>query len=32
MQMFECFVQATTRESPRLQLVGNGKAVARAAA
>jgi putative glutamine amidotransferase len=32
MQMFECFVQATTRESPRLQLVGSGKAVARAAA
>lgn len=32
MQMFECFVQATTRESPRLQLVGNGKAPARAAA
>jgi putative glutamine amidotransferase len=30
MQMFECFVQATTRESPRLQLVG-GK-TARAAA
>jgi hypothetical protein len=32
MQMFECFVQATTRESPRLQLVGGGGKPARAAA
>jgi putative glutamine amidotransferase len=32
MQMFECFVQATTRESPRLQVVGGSKAAARAAA
>jgi putative glutamine amidotransferase len=32
MQLFECFVQATTRESPRLQLVGGPKAAVRAAA
>ena len=31
MQLFECFVQATTRESPRLQLVGGPK-LSRAAA
>lgn len=32
MQLFECFVQATTRESPRLRLVEGGKTPLRAAA